>query len=536
MWTEYKNKKWTPFVLLCLPVAWVIVVCTPELFRDRIFPTDSALIAANGALFHSMFLEFGSFVSAPIDWLWAYFEQYPALSVRRHPPLFGFIEGVVYLIGGVSVFSAKLTVMLFACAFAAGVMILARRFFGELVIAMAATFLIVASPEFVTHFSSVWLDIPSLAFAVWVFYFYLSRLDGDKSTKNILGMVLFTVLTLYTYQPTIFLLSGIFVHLVYREWRSIFFDRQMWLGALVLVVLMLPLIVFTVYFALDSLLAATGEVPAEWKEYDSPEYGSAMVREKLSLVYWLKYAHLLWEMYPVQAIGLGLWLGLCFVRRPSTFELFMFTSFVVTYLLFSWLVVKGPRYTLYLMIPVSFIAVSALHDVVRYLWARKSRGDVLVTVVCMLAAAGQYAFVPLYGPYVRVAELDRPVRTILDANPRARVLYSGRSDAAFVFYMRSLDLARGVSVRRASMQVTDPDMIEEYVSSEQIDYVLLEVKNDAQESLEIIDEFRESILSYAERDSALQLLNEFELPVGSERSTGSLVLNVYSVSKSDDSD
>ena len=72
----------------------VLIASLPEVLRDRIYPLDSAQIAANGALFHSLFFEFGAFISAPVDWLWSYFEQYPALSLRRHPPLFGFVAGI----------------------------------------------------------------------------------------------------------------------------------------------------------------------------------------------------------------------------------------------------------------------------------------------------------------------------------------------------------------------------------------------------------------------------------------------------------
>ena len=248
-----KNTQYVRAALLAFPLLWLLVVSLPEVMRDSIFPFDSALIAANGALFERLFSEFGSFIKAPVDWLWSYYDQYPALSVRRHPPLFGFVAGIVYSMVGSSTIAAKLTVMLFGMGFATGVFFVARRMFGGDLPAAAATLLVVSTPQIALHFRSVWLDVPSLAFAIWAIYFYLARLDGDESIRNVLYIVVFTVLSLYTYQPVVVLLAGVFAHLLLREWRTIYKDRGMWVGTGVLIALMLPLIAFTVYFATDNL-------------------------------------------------------------------------------------------------------------------------------------------------------------------------------------------------------------------------------------------------------------------------------------------
>jgi len=56
---------------------------------------DSSLIAPKGALFEGLFMEIGTFVKAPVDWLGSYYDQYPAFSVRRHPPSFKIVTGIV---------------------------------------------------------------------------------------------------------------------------------------------------------------------------------------------------------------------------------------------------------------------------------------------------------------------------------------------------------------------------------------------------------------------------------------------------------
>ncbi len=514
-------------LFLGLPLLWLLVATLPEVMKDRIFPFDSALIAANGALFEAMFSEFARFLDAPVDWLWAYYDQYPALSVRRHPPLFGFVAGIVYSIAGVSTFSAKLTVMLFGLLFACGSYFVARRLFGNRYLAFCVTLLLVATPQIGIHFFSVWLDVPSLAFAIWVFYFYLARLQGDESLKNVLGMVIFAVLTLYTYQPTVVLLAGVFVHLLAREWRTIYRDRAILTGAGLLVLLMLPLAAFTLYFAQDNLQITTGEIPAEWQEFASPTYADWMVRDKLSIGYWTAYARMILAACPLQAAGILLWLLLRPFRKPAAGDVLMFVCLVVTYLVFSWLLVKGHRYTLYMVIPASFLTVSAVRDSVAFLRRDAAVTTLAASAVLVFCTLLQSVTVSAYAPYTYLSGVDAPVDEILSEDPDAVIFYSGRNDAAFVFYARSRDTQRTARVHRASVQLTDPAALAEYVAGEKIDYIVVEVENRGYDTLEVIDRFRDAILDYVARTPEFELRSAHRLPYGFDEARGNVILNVY---------
>lgn len=522
----------TRVLLFAVPLAWLLAVSLPEVMRDRIFPFDSALIAANGALFQRLFVEFGDFLAAPLDWLWSYYDQYPALSVRRHPPLFGFVAGIIYSVVGVSAVSAKLTVMLFGTVFALGTYFVARRLLGGYLLAACATLLVVATPEIAMHFRSVWLDIPSLASAMWVFYFYLARLEGDNSTRNALGMAGFTALALYTYQPTVVLLSGVFVHLLAREWRTIYKDRSLLIGAGTLVVMMLPLAAFTLYFAKDNLLITTGEIPEEWQEFASPTYAEWMVRDKLSLAYWFDYARMIVQSYPVQFAGICLWAALRFFRKPTAAETLMFVCLAVTYLGFSWLLVKGHRYTLYMMIPATLLTAAAVRDALNLLLHKSSKPNrYAASAVVLLSAVLQGTLVAPYASYSYLAGFDEPVLNILNEDPDARILYSGRNDAAFVFYTRSLDERRTANVHRASVQLTHPDALEDYVRSEEIDFIVLEVDNPGYDTLEIIDQFRVAILAHVDNSTDFALRADYQLPFGAYQEEGQVLLHVYGRSR-----
>ncbi len=514
-------------LLAGLPIVCVLVVSLPEVLRDRIFPFDSALIAANGALFASLFADLGAFVSAPLDWLWAYYDQYPALSVRRHPPLFGFVAGLIYSVTGVSAMSAKLTVMLFGLVFASGFFFVAQRLLSSALLASLATLLIVVTPQFAIHFRSVWLDVPSLAFAIWAFYFYLARLDGDRSFKTVLGMVGAAVLALYTYQPTIVLLSGIVVYLLVNELRTFFRDPPLLIGTGLLVVLMLPLIAFTLLLAPDNLSVTTGEIPDAWKEFASPTYASWMVTDKLTIAYWLVYAEMMIVSYPVQSIGVVLWALLRFVRKPPAGEVLMLVCLIITYLAFSWLIVKGHRYTLYMAIPATFLTVAALRDIANRLLAEPRKAALAAGSVVVVTAVLQSLLASPYAPYRYLAGMDGVVTSLLDEKPEATVLYSGRNDAAFVFYARSLDPERRSSVHRASVQLVDPADLESYLDTEAIDFVVVEIENLGYDSLEIIDLFRDTIVSHMDATTEFELRGEYRLPYGAFEEEGNVILQVF---------
>lgn len=521
------NDRSAAYLLLAITLFWLIAASLPEILRDRIFPFDSALYAANGALFEKMYAEFGSFLAAPGEWLWNYYDQYPALSVRRHPPLFGLVSGVVYTIFGVSVASAKLTVMLFAVAFTIGVYFAAQRLLSGHFAAACTALLVVSTPQVAMHFRSIWLDIPSLALAVWVFFFYIGRLNGDRSLKNVMAMVVFSVLALYTYQPTLVLLTGVFIHLLLREWRSLFKDRAMLVGAGLLVILMLPLVAFTLYFASDNLLITTGELPDAWEEFSSPTYADWLIRDKLSVAYWSEYGRMFFQTYPLQFAGVCLWALLRFFRQPRSAEVLMLVCLIVTYVGFSWLLVKGHRYTLYMVVPASFMTVAAIYDLTKLVSHDAVRSYVYSGAAVLLLSGLQSGIVSAYVPYRFLWGMDEPVDFVLNENPEARILYSGRCDSAFVFYTRSRDSDGQASIHRASVQVTDTADLLEYVDNLKIDYVVVEVENPAYDSLEVIDDFRDTILSKIPGYGDFRLRAEFELPYGAFEQEGSVLLHVY---------
>jgi 4-amino-4-deoxy-L-arabinose transferase-like glycosyltransferase len=491
----------------------------PALLTEGIFPWDGAIYAATGACWLSAFQDLPGFVSRPLQWLYEYYDQYPAVALRRHPPLFGIAEAGVYALTGVSVFGARLTVWLFGLVFALGVYYTCLRFWGSEVVALGSAVAAVATPEILSLINSVWLDIPALAFAVWVFYFYARRVEVGASTwRPLLFMVLFATLALYTYQLPVFLFAGIALHLLARERRTFYRDKKLIVCALLFVLAMLPLALQTLYLARDNLRAAGGSVQQGWEAF-------VPVQDKWSLAFWGYYGKVLATRFPFQFFGLLLWALSLVWRRPSAAELLFAICFALGYLAFSQMPSKGTRYAVYIALPATPLAVLALWDLCHTL----APGDRPVLRGCIgLALLG----VAVAQPFLidarcpALAGMGRPVEAILARQPNARILYSGPLDSAFVYYVRQADPSRQARVSRATVQLTDARALKAFLEKENIGFLVFEETDEGPLSA-LYRPFRDEIRTLVRESKAFTSMGRFEMSYGVPGKLRTCIVSVY---------
>jgi 4-amino-4-deoxy-L-arabinose transferase-like glycosyltransferase len=451
------------FLALCF--GWVGLCASRELPHDRIDPYDSVLHASNGALFKSMFEDFGTFAQAPINWLVTYYNRYPAQSLRRNPPVFGLVEGIIYQVTGVSVLGAHLTVLIFALALACGMYLAVQRASGSDGIALASVLLFLMQPHARELIRMIWLDLPALAFAAWAFYLYIRQMGTQERTwRLVLGLALLVALSLYTYVLPIFLFVGLFLHLLATQCRDGLRDRKLLVSLCLLVVLLIPLMLHTCLLGRkDNLIIAVGgHLP------DASPF--VPVSDRCSLSYWTHYATVLGAQFPLQAVGLVAWVCLWRWRRPRPAETLFFLCFVVNYLGFSWIPSKVPRYAVYLSFLASPLAASAGVDILRCLCANRERLCRLLIPASLVGAV----FFQILRPDTAdsyVTHMDRPARAVLQTCSTARVLYCGPLDCAFTYYFRQADIARQGRVARANVQITDAGHLRNFLHQEKITFI-----------------------------------------------------------------
>ncbi len=511
-------------VILAGLFAFVVACAVPELLRERIFPWDSALYAANGAMFQSLLQDLGGFISSPMGWVQAYYDQYPALAIRRQPPLFGVVESIVYAFTGVGVFGAKLTLTLFSLLLAGGTYAFAFWIWRDKVTAAVTTLITLLAPLVLVFSGSVWLDIPALAFTSLAIGFYWRYFEGDRP-RDLGLVVVFGVLALYTYQLAVFSLIGLVLHLIVFRGLSVLKSRRVVLAGGATLLLLSPLVVEQLYFAADNLSAASGSKVEGWEAFQ-PYQGRATIK------YWLHYPALMLRTHPLQAAGLLLWAAL-FLRTPRGLErqrqsLFLF-CLAPALMFFSWTLSKNDRYLLYVVVSATPLVVVGVKGAAGRLAADRKWltefGWAIPLLVFAIAQAGTVD--------VRVTKLsgmDEVVRNVLEEVPSPTVYYQGDLDTCFIFYLRSQDPHRGASVFRGSGETTRGRELAEFVEANGVDVVILQRGIDPEAAAQH-GEGDASFLQFLDESSVFRRREDHALQRDGRKGTRSVPLTVYTAAR-----
>ena len=511
-----KNQMLRSLLPLTVILGWIGVWLVPELFNDRIFPYDSALFAANGAFFLSIFTDFFGFLSRPIEWMYEYYNQYPALAVRRHPPLFGLFEAIVFSITGVSTFGAKLTNLLFCWFFAFGAYFMCLQFWKSRSVAWCTTLLICSTPAIWANMNTIFLDIACWSFALWAFYFYGKVLE-KRSHKSLLLVIIFATLSLYTYPLTGIPFTGLALHFLITQY-SWLKDKKVLALIVVAIFIVTPLLLFKYFMVKEHLQMFVGVTAELFKDF-------VPINDKTSFSYWLYYADLIFKEFSIQFWGVVLWLALIPWRRPSSNELLFFLCFVIGYLAFSWIASRNVRYAIYISLPLSPLVILVLIDTIKYVTRFKQStwiAAICVTIISLLSVF-QAKFFYKYPSYL--SGMKQPVETILSMSPKPRILYVGAFDSAFIFYTRQLDEKRKAQVFRSNIQVEKPEGLIEFVKENDVDFIV--VQDDKFTGVLNYEIYKKVLEDSVLPSQEFRMLKKFQLLFGSPSEEEVTYLNVY---------
>lgn len=497
--------KRTAFELAIL-AAIVAVVVAPTLFSGVMYPFDSTLFAANGALFEALYRDLGAALSSPAHWLREYYEQYPALFVRRHPPLYGAIEGLVFTIGGVSITQAKLTIAVFGALFGFAAYALGRAISGDRLLALTNAALLLTVPMVSAHYVTVWADIPAMAFGLAALAVYVASARPDFERPGRLALLGAAVLgSLYTYPMTIAWFAALALHHLVSYRLEVLAQRRLLAAAVVVALVCVPLAIQQIVLAGENLTSVLGGVPSGSDRF-------VPTGDRASLAYWTYYVVVLAQHYPVQTFGALLWTILLPWRTASRGERLILACAVLAYLLLSLNSAKNPRYALYIAVPLSFLGMVALGDVAcRIARASGRLRAALVASAGLALVWTQVAALPDVNLYGDLSGVEQMAAEVANDAEGERIFYSGRFDAAFVFAVRSIDDARRFRVARASVQVERPEDLPGFWRQFDPDVVLVE-QEDADRDVSVYNDFRDAIgEAFARPDAPYALWRTYKL-------------------------
>lgn len=365
----------------------------------------------------------------PVGYAYRYYAQYPALTILFYPPLLYALTAPFYLLLGVSHEVALLVVFLHYFAFGLGCWRLARFWLAPAA-ALAFALLMVLMPEIALWGRQVMTEVPAFAYLVWsVVAFEQYRRSARPGPLYLAAALL--VLGMYT-KITVGFVGLVYLILLLQGQRALFWrSRHPYAIAALSLLALLPLLFMTLKFGQANVQSVTGVADA--------------VASRSSIDGWLWYLKVLpsqmgWPLFLVAIAGL-LWAAVRLPRpRPSWVGLWL-AWFAVGYLFFSSIDLKEARHSVYLLLPLAFVATWAVQDALprRPAWAALA-SLVLATAYVTLAQRP----VPYVDGYARTVDLVARI-----APKGSTVLFSGYRDGSFIFNLRAREDRRDLRVLRA---------------------------------------------------------------------------------------
>jgi 4-amino-4-deoxy-L-arabinose transferase-like glycosyltransferase len=264
-----------------------------------------------------------------------YYRQYPALGFLFWPPLFPFVLGIAFFIGGLDIRLAHWCLMGFGWLLAVMTYLIARRKLSRTMSVLAAL-VIVTTPIVGRQFNILMREVPALAMAMATFYLYL-RFVETPSWKRSVGLAVVGAAALYTKQTILFIYPVLAIDALWNR-RHLLRDKRLWTAVGLMAVLAAPLVLFTLTVAKVNLDQSLGSDPKL----------NMLGVDRWNLVAWTYYPLALFRILnPVILVLCALALLYAIRSRQFLRENVLWVSWIVVWLaVFSWILAKETRHTL----------------------------------------------------------------------------------------------------------------------------------------------------------------------------------------------
>jgi hypothetical protein len=348
----------------------------------------------------------------PVQYAYEYYAKYPALGLMYWPPLFHSVEGLFFLVFGISVLASRLTILAYALVGVYFWYKIAERE-GPQPRALASTFIFPLLPYMLQYERVTMLEIPCVATCMVALYFWQSFMREERA-RDLWCFAAFLVASMFTSQKAVFVAFFVVLHfLVERRWKLL--KRwDVWAAGLLSLATVTPL-----YFFMLSKLSLSYERVA----------GRAF--EHVATAYHLSY-------YPEQILPqMGMLLGILGIAgfvwamlRARKEHRFFLVWIVACYVCYTLIQEKSIRHTFVWIPALVYFALVAVENLL-------PRREWVIAAFCVLAtySVGE----ALYTDKAMVSGLE-PVAQYLAEQPESDVLYyQGFLNGDFIFYVRKYD-------------------------------------------------------------------------------------------------
>jgi len=393
-------------VLLLVGLIISIGITRGEFF----FFYDEMQHAMTGVFFRDLLIDHPW--SNPVQYAYEYYAKYPALGLLYWPPLFHMVEGLFFLVFGISVLASRLTILAYALV---GVFFwykIAERE-GPQPRALASALIFPLLPFVLQYERVTMLEIPCVAMCMVSLYFWQSFMREERA-RDLWWFAAFLVASLFTSQKAIFVAFFAVLHfLVERRWKLL--KRwDVWAAAFLSVAIVVPWYLFS----LNKLTLSYDRVS-----------GQAFLHVTTShhLFYYLE------QILPQMGMLLGV-LGMAgFVwtmLRERKEHHFFLIWIVAGFLCFTPIHEKSIRHTMVWIPVLVYFALVMVENL-------QPRRSWVVPVFCVLAA---YSVVKALNTNTQKASGIEPIAQYVLAQPDSDVIYyQGKLCIDFIFFVRKND-------------------------------------------------------------------------------------------------
>jgi hypothetical protein len=422
---------------------WIVPICLAAVVLFGRGATDEGAVSLQGDMPRYMmngvyFLDLiGDFSFTDIvAYTQRYYFRYPALSLGHHPVLVSLAEVPAFALLGVSVLSARVTILAFAivlvvCWFRLIEQLADRR------TAILGSLLLITTPRVVQLAQMVLSEIPTLALVVMAFY-YLHRFCVTLARRDLVVFAAAAVLSLYAKQVAIFMVPIYLAYLLAQLGPRVFIRRDVLLVGVIAFVCALPLVPMTLMLSRFNVTVVTQWVPQE--------------KGRFTLHNVLLYIQGLSRQVTVPVLVLSAVSALLALARRDRRLLLCGIWIVLFYLQITLVGVGNVRIATYWIPAFSLLAAGLVLGGTSRTWRRVS-----TTAVATVIA---YQAVISAGIRPEHAEgYEEAAQYVVEHSRSDSVLYSAAIDTGyFVFFTRKHDPERRLVVLRADKVLTTSRM------------------------------------------------------------------------------
>lgn len=413
--------------LLLQPVTLLLFLTTLVVTRgigqgEFFFYNDEMYHAMGGVFFRDALADLP--FRHPLQYAYEYYAKYPAIAIPHWPPLFHFVEGVAFLVFGLSPWVSRLTVLGFALM---GVYFWYRiaETVGPRYQAFCSGLILVCLPDILVYERVTMLEIPALATCLGAIYFWIRFTDSGR-VRYLWSLAAFVVAAFLVSQNAIFLAFFIPADFVIERRFKLLKRIDVWLALGLSMAAVLPWYVFT-----QETERALGTVATRLAGRHF-----AHLTDRATYVFYLKPLSLQVGLLLLVLAGAGVVIALLQRSRGDRLMLVWIASGYVCFVLVS---EKDMRHTMMWIPPLAYLAVMAVATVCR----RRA----LALVACLVLGFG-YFVVALRTERPLVSGVKQAAAYVLSLPESDAIYYQGLLDGDFIFFVRKFDPEKSHLVAR----------------------------------------------------------------------------------------